>query len=76
MQILQLDPGLGQNRLRQAALLFQQGRQKMLDVYLLLASLRGEGLGAPDALLEFFRETIEVHKLLRLMLASNGKIPY
>ena len=45
----------------QAALLFEQAGKEVLDVQLLMAVAGGLALGRPDRLLEFFRETIDVH---------------
>ena len=56
-----VDPGLGQDRSGQPALLLQQRRQQMFDIDLLVAVPGGLALRGPDRFLQFLREAIDVH---------------
>ena len=77
------DVGLVQDGRRQAAFLVQQGEQQVFGIDLLVAMLDGEGLGRADGVLQFFGESVEVHrgsilidvaKLSRL-LSTNISLP-
>jgi hypothetical protein len=60
---LKVDICFQEDRLGEAALLLNQGKQEMLDVELLMAALTGHGLGGAKAFLEFFGKAVEVHRL-------------
>ena len=60
-QRLHADAGFGQDGWREAAFLFQQGRQQVLDIDLLVPVADRLGLRRPDRLLELFGEAIDVH---------------
>ena len=60
-QRLDVHAGARQNGSRQPPFLLEQAREQVLYVDLLMAKPGGFGLRRPDRLLEFFRETIDVH---------------
>ena len=69
-----MDVGFVQDGAGQAALLFEQGCKQVLDIELLMAVAGGLALRRPDGLLEFFSETIDIHKL-SLSLSTNLSLP-
>ena len=46
----------------------QQGQHQVLDIDLLVSMLDGDGLGGSDGFLDFFSESVEVHRTLILAI--------
>ena len=66
--------GACQNRGSQTSFLLEQGREKVLDIDLLVAGAYGFALGRAERFLSLFRKPIHIHKIL-LLSAHPGHVP-
>ena len=74
-QHVRLNPGLRQDGRRESIFLLEERRQQVFDVDLLVAVTRGFTLRRPDRLLQFLRETIDVHSLYFRANRGGADIP-
>ena len=72
--------GLVEDGGSEAALLFQEGGEQMLDIHLLIAVVHGLGLGVADGFLHFFGKFLDIHDggltNLSVLLSTNVSLSF